>query len=607
MSIFDFSEYNGVVQWNHVSADCALIRCSSGLHTDLQYHANWVGSVHIPRRGAYHYVVTGDSAPAQVKTILLATGGDWGSEPFTVDVEPTKAEREAIAGGWVFPKETYTATLKLLIDLLSVYVPVRIYTSKNDWLICTTDPAWAIDDRHWIAEYNSSSAPDLLPKGWDWELWQYGQELIPGVGLVDVSREKPMSVPEITHGPKIGLHSITNENVMRLVQKWVELGYVWPLVKKVNDASPLVQVKQMSPQTLTIGRYINTSEYESLQSVGSWSTSKMQQFAKDSVQLILGRTPDAQLRATDRWTVINESNPRDELNGYTGLGHALIELVLEADRHNLKLSLPSSPQGCPEWNAGTGAIGGGMEELAATGLFGLMKEGGHWLDMHEGVFDNQAVEMGYGQQIPRAPVVLGSGIYNFRHNYLYHILQQRNEVVPLVISEFYAGGGYTDFPEIMRRYAWYDHLARNEPYLLAFLGFTIDPDATWIKQNYSPFYDSHELQAYWELEKNIPNVEVPMDVAKILANATTARDASQAIIDLINAEPLFTAKVLQAVTVRDKNGNALVPNFVLTIGTEIAIYKENVTAGTFPQRAVVNTNGNNIVMVNNGQPTYQKV
>lgn len=606
MPTYDFSQYNGVVAWNHVTAECVLIRCSSGRAVDTQYHANWVGTVHIPRRGAYHYVVTGDSAAEQVKTILFAIGGDWGTEPFTVDVERTKAEREAMDNGWVFPVEAYTAMLKELVTLLLQYTPVRLYTSKVEWEVMTTRPNWAVALPHWIAHYNTHISEPDRPAGWDWQLWQYGQELIPGVGAVDVSREnKMMPVPEITKGPKIGLHSITNANVLRLVQKWASLGYVWPLVKKVNDASPLIRVKEMSPKTLTIGRYINTSEYESLQSVGSWSLSKMQQFAKDSIQLILGRTSDAQLRATDRWTVINESNPRDEPNGYTGLGHALIELVLEADRHNLKLSLPSSPQGCPEWNQGVGAIGGGDQELAATGLFGLLKSGGHWLDMHEGVFDNQPVEMGYGGSIPRAPTVFGAGVYNFRHNYLYHVLQERDEVVPLVISEFYAGGGYTDFGEVMRRFAWYDHLARVEPYLLAFLGFTIDPDATWIKQNYSPFHDSNELQAYWDVEKDIPNVEVPMDIAKILADATTARNASQAIMDEINGAPLFMATVLQGVKVRDSAGHDL--NQVLTVGTQIAVYKENVTAGTFQQRAVVNVNGNNIVMVNNGTPTYQKV
>lgn len=608
MKIYDVSQYNGKIQWNKVIADLILIRCSTGRWPDTQYHANWVGSGHIARRGVYHYVVTGETAQAQEQIILLMTGGDFGTEPITLDVERTDDERKRMAAGWVFPVEQYTQTLKELVELLMAHSEVRIYTSKVEWEVMTTHPSWAVPMRHWIAQYNSHVTQPDVPSGWAWDLWQYGQETVPGIGIVDVNRENVAMVPVISHGPKIGLHSITNVNVLNLVRHWANLGYVWPLVKKVNDASPLVQVKQLSPKTLTIGRYINTPEYESLQNVGSWSTGKMQQFARDSIQLILGRTQDEVLRATDRWTVINESNPRDEPNGYTGLGHALIELVLEADRHNIKLALPSFPQGCPEWNQGDNAAGGGMVELAATGLFGLMKQGGHWLDEHEGVFVDQPVTYGYGDLIPRAPVVFGAGSTNFRHRYLYHILEQRNEVIPLVISEFYAGGGYTNFPDIMARYEWYDKLARSEPYLLAFLGFTIDPDATWINSDYTQFYQSLELQQYWEKEKDIPNVEVPMDVAKIISDATEIKVRAQAILDNANGvqTPLFMAKVLQSVKVRDAAGADT--GTALIAGTQIAIYKENVMVPGQPvPRAVVNVNGNNVAMSNNGQPTYQKV
>lgn len=612
MKIYDVSTFNGDIIWSQVQADCVLIRSSSGKGIDSRFKRNWAGSLHIPRRGAYHYIVTGVSALDQEATILAATGGDFGSEPFTLDVERTDDERKRMAAGWVFPAEEYTDTLKKLVELLLGRVRVRLYTSKNEWEVMTTWPEWAIPMEHWIAHYNSHITQPDVPTGWDWDLWQYGQEQnVPGIGTVDVNRENIMATPEIKKGPKVGIHSINNQHVLALVDKWVSHGYVWPLVKKINDASPLVLVKQKSPKTLTICRYINPNpEWESLNNVGSWNTARMQQFAKDSIQLILARTSQEQLAAVDRWTVINEPNPRDEPNGYNGIGHALIELVLEADRHNLKLALPSFPQGCPEWNAGDNALGGGMEELALTGLFGLMKENGHWLDEHEGVFENQPVTFGYGDVIPRAPVVFGAGSTNFRHRYLYSILEERDEVVPLVISEFYAGGGYPgrqSNADIMARFKWYDQIARTEPYLLAFLGFTIDPDGTWVNADYSDFYNSTELQQYWEVEKDIPNVEVPMDIAKVRASAVTARDASQAIINEVDGtpQPLFMATVKQNVKVRDAQGNDT--NQALTTGTQIAIYKEHVTAGTFVDRAMVNANGNNVAMTNAGQPTYVKV
>jgi hypothetical protein len=76
-------------------------------------------------------------------------------------------------------------------------------------------------------------------------------------------------------------------------------------------------------------------------------------------------------------------------------------------------------------------------------------------------------------------------------------------------------------------------------------------------------------------------------------------------VDPVTSGPLFMATVLQSVKIRDVNGSDT--GTFLAIGTQVAIYKENVTAGTFTNRAVVNLNGNNIVMTNGGLPTYSKI
>lgn len=492
-----------------------------------------------------------------------------------------------------------------------------IYTSRYFWqemggtgLIGTGHAEFA---RHplWVADYRSG--PPALPDIWKSAVmhqFRYKAGYLPGYTKdLDIS-EVMMNTPSVDFGSKIGTHAINPGETIPLALKAKANGYRFPVMKIVNDGSVCVSLKQIDPKIITICRYINpNAEWESLQNVGSWGIAKMQQFARESIKLILDRTPADQLAATDYWAVENEPNPRDEANGYRNIGLALIELVKEANNHGLKLALPAFPQGCPEWNAGDNALGGGMIELAETGLFGLMKAGGHILDVHEGVFTDQPITFGYGDLIPRAPFVFGAGSTCFRHRYLYHLLEQRNEVVPLVISEFYGGGRYTEPPEAqLEKFVWYDKIARTEPYLLGFLGFTIGPNSDFQDSNYTNFYLSTELDGYMHEQALIPNVEVPMDTAKILANATTARDASQVIINEINASgtvPLYNAKVLIPVTVRDAAGNSV--GFALTVGTTVSVYAEHIMAGPYSDRAKINLNGNNVVMTSNGLSTLQKV
>ena len=111
------------------------------------------------------------------------------------------------------------------------------------------------------------------------------------------------------------------------------------------------------------------------------------------------------------------------------------------------------------------------------------------------------------------PVVPGAGSLCFRYRYLYSLLAARDEVVPLVISEFYAGGSYQLSPaEQVARFAWYDQQARQDPYVLAVLPFTIDPDDTWRASDYTYVYGA--VLDYLVAEKDKPN-------ATSLANTTT--------------------------------------------------------------------------------------
>lgn len=312
------------------------------------------------------------------------------------------------------------------------------------------------------------------------------------------SQATPVPVHVIEKGSKIGMHSFRPKTVIPFVQKAVDRGIVWPLVKAIADAGVGQTVKALSPQTITITRFVNTAE-DSAQGVETWTQTEMVKHAHDVLAFAMGNSiRQAQLRSgTDFIEPINEADPPG-VNGHTAFGKYLCEMVRQANALGIHIIIPAFNSGTPEWSE--------MVALTETGLFGLMKAGGHALAMHEGTVRGNPVDLGFGDRIPGAPVVAGAGSQCCRYRYLYHILKQRNEVVPLVISEFYGSGSYSLPPaEQVERFAWYDNECRKDPYVLAVLPFTIDsiPGGDWADQDYTYAYPA--VLDYLDREKNLPN------------------------------------------------------------------------------------------------------
>jgi lysozyme len=468
--------------------------------------------------GWYHFIRPGNGAD-QARTFNGAAYVDdtllFGCPRYWVDVE----------------SGTYMAVT--LAEFLSAWqelrlgIPIGIYTGQGAW-------ASVVGHEHTeFGAYPLWCASNPLPAGWSHAVIQQNPVAghLPGyagdLDLDEIPGVKPMTVPIVAAGPKIGIHSINPGNTLALVQRAVDAGWHWPVVKIINDASVCVGVKATSPATITICRYLNPNpNYEALQGVENWTPDQRAVFAKVSIQHIFDNANTAQLAATDYWGVINEPVGR---GAYTQVGLALIELVKEADRRGVKLALPASPQGVPEWSD--------YVDWVNTGLFGLMKKGGHILDVHEGVFTDQPIDYGFGDAIPGSPVVSGAGSTNFRHRYLYSLLESRGEVVPLLVSEFYGGGRYTNPPsDQLARFAWYDQRARAEPYLLAFLPFTVNPNDGWKNADYTPTYESPELWAYIASEKDKPNGETIMPFTQTMKDNLLAGTA--ALAATINAIPV---------------------------------------------------------------------
>ena len=317
----------------------------------------------------------------------------------------------------------------------------------------------------------------------------------------------------VARGSKLGLHCIVPGETLPVVRKAVERGVVWPVVKGVDNAGLAIDVKQVSPETITITRFVN-EKWDSAQDCDTWDDETFLRGARETIQQVFDRTNADERRAADFFEVLNEADPPGPA-GWRALGRFCCEVVREADRRGLKVALPAFNAGTPEWDE--------MVAFVETGLFGLLKAGGHLLTVHEGVFGKVPIDSGAGDTIPGAPSVARAGSMCGRYRFLYHLLEQRAEVVPCVVSEFYTGDFYSaPADEQMPRFAWYDRLVRQDWYVLAVLPFTVDPSGGWLHQNYT--YCLPSLLDYLTAERDVPNA---VRGAAPTPSASTAAAASE--------------------------------------------------------------------------------
>jgi len=226
-------------------------------------------------------------------------------------------------------------------------------------------------------------------------------------------------------------------------------------------------------------------------------------------------------QAVDYWEVTNEplggGVPSDV---YGRLALLTIKCMDIAAANDLKLAIFGFNAGTPEW--------ADMVAIVETGVFARAQAGAHILTLHEGVFGDGPIDKWWnvhfvdadgspigqdtgvtapGGWIPGAPVLEGGGALCLRYRFLYHLLQQRGEVVPLFVSEFYAGGSYdpADKAGVVARMQWYDAQIAADDYVLGFAPFTLGPVPDWKHQDYEPFYEGDDgLIAYMIARRTAP-------------------------------------------------------------------------------------------------------
>ena len=287
--------------------------------------------------------------------------------------------------------------------------------------------------------------------------------------------------PYIASGSKIGVHGIYSTNILEYAQSLVDGGTHFPVVKAVDDLWWLGEIKNISPETITIARL--THSWEACHEVEGADLDAMADLIMGEIQHKLDAQPEL-WAAADYWEVVNEPDPPGA-GGYTALAELMIQCLERADAMGIKIAIFSLNAGTPEYDE--------MLAMVETGVFGRAKDGGHIYAIHEGVFGLDApIDQWWGDTIPGSPVVDGAGALCFRYRYLYDLLIQRDEVIPLFVSEFYAGGGYEgddpDVQAIADRMIWYDEQASRDYWMWGFMPFTLGACQGWENQDYSFVY-----------------------------------------------------------------------------------------------------------------------
>ena len=332
-----------------------------------------------------------------------------------------------------------------------------------------------------------------------------------------MSGNSEWTYPTVKKGSKIGVHAILSNHVTDFAQDLMDDGTRFPIVKAVGELDWLPGIKQSSPDTITVARL--PGDWENCGGVEQPEFDMVAHATRAISPILEAIDDDPGLAGTvDYWEVYNQPNPPGAV-GYRRLSELMIETIELAAVHDLKLALFSLNAGTPEWYH--------MEAMVATGVFGKAREGGHILALHEGTFDTHDPQAGWGDTIPGSPEVEGAGAFNFRYRYLYHLLKERDEVVPLIVSAWCCGDEEAASAQtLVDALAWYDSEASEDYFFWATCPFTLGPTEAWTGSDYEEAYPGlvQHMVAVKDRQNALapappPGVEVPWarDITEDLA------------------------------------------------------------------------------------------
>lgn len=292
------------------------------------------------------------------------------------------------------------------------------------------------------------------------------------------------NTPGVPHGPsKIGTHAIAEGGTLEFAQQIVDGGAHPALVKGLSFGY-LCDVKDMSPETITIGRWSDVY-WEALQATGDPASK-----AADYMDEHMKHWSDTR-ECVDYWEILNEVDP-PSIEGHAWLGEFFIACMDIAEANEYKLALFSYSVGVPEiyeWEA-----------IVDTGVFLRAQQGGHILSLHEYSWFDSTMDALWGEPLPiypgqdpndpSLPRYPDRGVMTGRYRHLYRdILIPRGQVIPLAITEanlMIYDPAVRD-PIFLEEMAWYDDRLREDDYVLGMAIFTLGGSSGWGTFDYYDF------------------------------------------------------------------------------------------------------------------------
>jgi hypothetical protein len=252
------------------------------------------------------------------------------------------------------------------------------------------------------------------------------------------------------------------------------------VIKAVGDLGWLVDVKNASPETITIGRFMPTNQDmvgDPLQAAADFVAEQLPTYLLNP--------------GVDYWEGWNEPDPDDDMRWYAAFEAERVRLLAQ---YGLRAAVGGFSAGVPELSQ----FYYFLEAVEAAQLHGGI------LSLHE--YAAPTMDYLYGAPLPGYPTYPDRGPLALRYRWIYRdILIPRGTVIPLVISEAGIDGivmsgtrpgppglGWQDFtgywesiglgssPQAyINQLAWYDSEVRRDAYVLGFTVFTAGAIDGW--------------------------------------------------------------------------------------------------------------------------------
>jgi len=280
---------------------------------------------------------------------------------------------------------------------------------------------------------------------------------------VSPSPEPPQEYdyPVIENGTKLGDHSIGDNGMINAIYDRMQRGVFTPIAKSVASIGVLEAVKLMSPDTITIGRLTEGIDND-IDEEGPPLDGDLQETASKVMNSFMPLW-EPHKRYVDFWEVVNEQDPLGP-EGHARLGQFYIHCMDIAEANGYKLAILSYSLGVPEYDE--------MQALVKTGVFARAKKGGHILSLHEYA---SPTNKWYGQPIPGTEQRDDAGPLCTRYRFLYSLLEEEGQVIPLVVTEFNTTESVKSYTaeDWIANMAWYDERLSEDYYVLGATIFTL--------------------------------------------------------------------------------------------------------------------------------------